>query len=322
MIFSKFDIATKARNRNACSRWATSKHRIASNSGGIGILLLAALAILLAVGGWYIIKSKMSLGARKQATEKVKRKDLLQRVTIGGTVSSLRKGIIAAPYNGYVRKVFVTVGQVVQAGDPLVSVGQSLQAQDTVFPLRAPFAGTVVQIEKAAGEFVKENDSKEFILRIDDMSKLFVLANAPEIERTKIKVGQAVEIRAAAIVSKVYHGVIRELTLAAKGKEDWGRSQAIEFPAKIEILDKDEQIRPGMSVLIDIVSDQREKVLTLPHEYLRKEGDQSFVLLSSGQRKDIKVGLQNEEGFEILEGLSEGDEILQIDFYGSADRPE
>ena len=87
-----------------------------------------------------------------------------------------------------------------------------------------------------------------------------------------------------------------------------------EFPIKIEILDKDETIRPGMSVIIDIVTGKKEKVLTLRHEYIHQEKDQQFVILTSGNRQNIKTGLQNEETIEIIEGLKEGDAIRKVDF--------
>ena len=80
----------------------------------------------------------------------------------------------------------------------------SLQSNDNPFPLRAPFSGTVVQIEKSEGEFIKEGDIKDFILRIDDTSKMFILANSPEIDRVKVKLNQEAVIKASAIINKQY----------------------------------------------------------------------------------------------------------------------
>lgn len=244
----------------------------------------------------------------------VTKQDFKQRVTIAGTVTPLRKTIITAPYNGYVKKLFVKVGDTVKQGDPLVSVVQSLQSGDNSFPLRSPLNGTVVQVEKSEGEFVKEGDAKEFILRIDDSSKLYVIANAPEIDRVKVKAGQEAIIKASAILSRKYKGIIRELSLAAREKEQWGRSQVVEFPIRIELSDNDEMLKSGMSVVIDVITAKKENVLTLRHEFIRRDNEKYYVILSSGTRKDIEVGIQNEEGFEILSGLSEGEKIKQIDF--------
>ena len=244
----------------------------------------------------------------------VVRKDLLQRTTFAGIVTPVKKTVITAPYNGYVKKLYVNIGDKVKQGDPLVSVVQSLQSGDNPFPLRSPLNGVVVQIEKYEGEYAKEGDPKDFILRIDDTSKLFVAANAPEIDRVKIKSGQEAIIKASAILNRSYKGIIREMSLAAREKDSWSRSQVVEFPVRIEITERDENLKSGMSVVIDVITGKKEKVLTLRHEYIRREGDAYFVKLSSGERREIKVGMQNEEGFEVDSGLQEGEKIRQVDF--------
>lgn len=254
-----------------------------------------------------MLKGKQKMGA-------VIRKDIIQRVTIAGTVTPFRKTIITAPYNGYLKKFFVKMGDKVMLGTPLVSVVQSLQSNDTSFPLRSPISGTVVQIEKTEGEYVKEGDSKEFILRIDDTSKIYILANVPEIDRMKIKSGQEAIIQASAILNRTYKGIIRQLSLAAIEKDQWSRSQIVEFSIRIEIINPDEIIQSGMSAIVDVITLKKENVLTLRHEFIRRENEKYFVIFPSGKRKNIEVGMQNEEDFEIISGLQEGQKIKQIDF--------
>lgn len=273
---------------------------------GIGVVIIAL--------GIPFYFSKGTSNKQQDGIGQVIKQDLVQRVTIAGAVSPLKKTIITAPYNGYVKKLFVKVGDHVKIGDPIVSIVPSLQSGDNAFPLRSPLNGTVVQVEKSEGEYVKEGDPKEFILRIDDTSKLFVLANAPEIDRVKVKNGQEAIIRASAILNRKYKGIIREISLAAREKEQWGRTQAVEFPIKIEITDNDETIQPGMSVVLDVIAAKKSNILTLRHEFIRRENENYYVILSSGKKQDIQVGIQNEEGFEIVSGLSEGDKVKQVDF--------
>ncbi|MBI2521134.1 MAG: efflux RND transporter periplasmic adaptor subunit [Bdellovibrio sp.] len=277
------------------------------------IIFFTALAVIVA-GCFFFFRSGMSTNKNEHGLGAVVKQDLVQRVTIAGTVTPLKKTIITAPYHGYVKKLFVKVGDKVNQGTPLVSVVQSLQSGDNPFPLRSPLTGTVVQIGKSEGEFVREGDPKEFILRIDDTSKLYVVANAPEIDRVKVKSGQDAVIKASAILNRKYQGVIRELSLAARDKEEWGRSQVVEFPIRIEITDSDEMLRPGMSVVIDVITAKKENILTLRHEFIHRNDEKYYVILSSGKARDIQVGLQNEESFEILSGLNEGEKVKQIDF--------
>jgi multidrug efflux pump subunit AcrA (membrane-fusion protein) len=242
------------------------------------------------------------------------KEDLIQRVTIAGTIVPAKKTFVTAPYNGYVKKVFVKTGDLVKKGDPIVSIVQSLQSSEDVFPLRAPFDGTVVQVAKSDGEFVREGDKNDFMMRIDDLSQLYVVANAPEMDRVKVKVGQEAIIKASAVLDRTFKGVIEELSLAAREKDDWSRTQVVEFPIRIRMVEVNEQVKSGMSVVVDVVTNRRDNVITLRHEFVHRDKDRFFVVLENGQQKDIKVGLQNENAFEVLEGLQADQKLKQVDF--------
>lgn len=253
-------------------------------------------------------------GQSESRYESVKKQDLVQRVTIAGNVEPEKKTIVTAPFSGYVKKLFVHVGQKVNKNDPLVSVVQSLQSVDPIFPLRAPFDGTVVAIQKQEGEFVKQDDPKDFILRIDSLGTLYVISNVPEIDMIKIKKGQETIIKASAILDKSYKGKVEDISLASKLQDDWRGNSKVEYPTKIKIEDADSLVKPGMSTIVDIITLKKENVLVLPHEYILREGEEYFVLLKNGSKTKITVGIQNEAFFEIVSGVSEGEVVKQIDF--------
>ncbi len=278
-----------------------------------------ALVAIMAASVWALTRSG-SAPQTKTIIGKVERGDLVQRVTIAGTVAPNRRTVISAPYNGYVRKIFVTMGQKLKAGDPVVSVAPSLTGNlDEVYPMRVPFAGTVVQILKTEGEYVDQNNREmNQLVRIDDLDKLFVDAISPEIEVGKIKVGQEVQIKAAAILDRSYAGSIKHISLAAKEQNQWEKSR-IEFPVTVEVTDPDGRLMPGMSVVIDVIANKKTGVLTLKHEFVNRDGEDYFVVRKSGEKRPIKVGLRNEESFEILEGLAEKDEVKSIDFLATSE---
>lgn len=261
--------------------------------------------------GW---NSQASKTTKTLQSATVKRGEMIQRSTISGVVTPLRKTIVTAPYQGYIREIFVKLGQDVERGDPIASVSQTLLSSEPVFPLRVPFKGKVVQVNKADGEFVKASDSTDFIVRIDDLSQLFVDSNVPELDRVKMKIGLDAEVRASAILDRTYKAVVRDLSLAAREVDRWGRSTAVEFPMRLEILDFDERLQPGMSVIVDIVTLKKTDVVILRHEFIARDRDQYFVHLMSGKRRNIEVGSQNEEYAEIISGLQEGEKIRKVDF--------
>ncbi|HUP56946.1 MAG TPA: efflux RND transporter periplasmic adaptor subunit, partial [Bdellovibrionota bacterium] len=243
----------------------------------------------------------------------VRRSDLLQRVTVVGTVVPKRRTVITAPYNGYVRKLFVKVGDQVKQGDPVVSISQSLAATDPVYPIRAPFSGTVVQVEKGEGEFVKEGETNDFVLRIDDLSSLFVTADVAEIDRTKVAAGREATMRAASVLSRTYKGLVKDVALAARDNAQKESSQVV-FGMRIEILDPDADLRPGISMVVDILAEEKRDVLTLRHEFVLREKGKHFIFLADSSKRPIEVGTQNDEEVEVLSGVAEGARVRQVDY--------
>lgn len=251
--------------------------------------------------------------ARKLRENTVTRGDLLQKVTVAGNVVPIRYSLVTAPYTGYVRKLYVNVGDTVKAGAPLVSVTQSLQSTDPVYPLRAPFSGLISQVMRLEGEFVRQDDTASYILRVDDFSKMYIDATVPEADRTKLRVGQSAVARATALGEKTYSAVIKEIAFAAKVQNSWSETQVL-FPVRLEILKTDRDLVSGLSVLVDVETAKRSNVLQVGVEFVEKKNGKFFVTLQDGSRKEVAVGIQNEEVVEIVSGLSEGDKVRQVDF--------
>lgn len=247
----------------------------------------------------------------------VTKQDLIQQITVAGNVTPLRKTIISPPYSAYVKHIYVKIGEVVKAGDPIISLTQSLrELGEQVYPLRAPFAGTVVQTPRSEGEYVELNKDGNLLVRIDDTSKLFVKAEVPESDIKQIKKDQEVVIRVNGIPEKTYHGVIRTIALAAKEKPGWSPSgDRVAYDVELEITDKDAKVLPGMSAIVDIIIAKKEQVLVIPLECVKKDADKFFVTLATGKTTEIKVGMQNDRYFEVLSGLKENDSVRTVDFY-------
>jgi len=251
-------------------------------------------------------------------------KELTQRVTVRGFITPRRKTFISAPYSGYIKRIYVQVGQKIQAGDPIISITQSLRnPTEEIYPMRSPFDGTVMQILKTEGEYVDQVSYKNqslggfvpgnALVRIDDLSKLFVEAIAPEIEIDKIKQGQEVTISSSALLGRTYQGIIQTIFLAANAQGDFDKSKT-EFSLMIQFLKVDAHLKPGMSVIVDIITQKISRALVLRHEFIQKKSDQYWVTLQDGTQKKIEVGIQNEDFFEIRSGLKEGEKVHQTDF--------
>jgi len=278
-----------------------------------------AFAGLIAGGAYAYQRHKTQSTATDQSTlGVVKRGDITLKVTIAGGITPKRHAVITPPYLGYVQKVFVKIGDRVRQGDPLVSIAQTISSsEEQVFPLRSPLSGLVVQVWRKEGEYVTPNgtpgNADPTLVRIDDVSRLNIDANVPEVEIGKLKVGLPVVIRAVAVPQRHYSGQIIEIAQAAKEQDRWERAR-VEFAIKVDVLDKDDQLKSGMSAVLDIIVREAKNVLLLPHEYVQKTGEHYFVTTADGQQRPVAIGLTNEEAFEIKDGVKEGDLVRPVDF--------
>ncbi|MGE0764397.1 MAG: efflux RND transporter periplasmic adaptor subunit [Bdellovibrionales bacterium] len=248
-------------------------------------------------------------------TGKVEKTDVIQRTTLNGSLRGNRQSQIQPGYSGYVGKVFVKVGEDVKAGQALVSITQTInQNLNEVFPIRAPFAGKVTQILKQEGEYISTSSSNNALLVLDDLTSMWIDANIPEVDIAKVSLGLEAQIRANALPGRTYKGAVQTLSLSSKAATDrWDRGR-VEFPAEIRVLDPDQDLKPGMTVVVDVISAKVEGVLAVRHEFVHRERGDVFLIDKNDRRYPVELGLSNEDMVEIRSGVSEGFEVKMKDF--------
>jgi multidrug efflux pump subunit AcrA (membrane-fusion protein) len=275
------------------------------------LVILAFVSMAAGIGFQIYRSGQSTLGESRYG--RVRRGDLIQRVTVSGQIQPLKRTIFIPPYTGYIHKIFVTIGQKVRKGDPVIAIAPTLSGAEQIFPIRAPFDGIIVDIGKTEGEFVVEKKETDRMVRLDNNDKFFVIAKSAELDAARIRKGMEVEIRVNAIGKSILKGIVRNLDLAAEEADGW-KAQQSTFDVRVEVLNPPDELRSGQSAILDIVTDRYKDVLYLEHEFINKEGDRNFVITRKGKRKDIQVGRQSDVAVEILSGLHEGEEVEQVDF--------
>lgn len=277
-----------------------------------GKLLIAILCIAAGTAGWKFWRSDDASAGHRLG--KVKRGDVIQRVTVSGQVRPLRHTAFVAPYAGYISKIYVKVGQRVKENDPIVAIKSSLQSPEPVYPLRAPFGGVVVDVAKMEGEYVNEKDAKDVIARVDDLSSYYVIARAPELDASRIRKGMKAEIRVSALEgSGVIKGVVRDIDLSAQDADGWKNQQST-FNVRVEVINPPEGLHSGQSAILDIVTQKISNVLFVEHEFINQDGEDHYVISKKGKKIPVVTGRQSDTAMEIKSGLFEGEELQQIDF--------
>ena len=76
---------------------------------------------------------------------------------------------------------------------------------------------------------------------------------------------------------------------------------------------EDFQLREGLTVTVSITVNERNDVLLVPNKAITRQGQETYVqVLKDGgtEPRSIKTGISDWQLTEVIEGLSEGEQIL------------
>lgn len=189
----------------------------------------------------------------------------------------------------------------------------AIQATIDMAHITAPFAGTVTDTNVQIGDQVNPGTNA---FRIDDLSRMLVDVMVPEVDINNIKIGQEVDLTFDAITNKEYSGKVVEV--ARVGTTTAG---VVNFEVTIEILNPDEQVRPGMTAAVNIVISNLTDILLIPNRAVRMvDGKRVIYLMKNGVPTEvqIEIGSSSDTLSELISGdVKEGDTIIlnpTIDF--------
>lgn len=128
-----------------------------------------------------------------------------------------------------------------------------------------------------------------------------------EIDISKVKANQKVQISVDAFPERKYTGVITEV---ANIGEQMRNSNAKVFEVKIKVHEFDSILRPAMTTKNIINTSVIPDVLFLPIECIQNSDTITFVYMADKKvKQQIRTGSTNENQIIVKEGLKEGDQV-------------
>ncbi len=171
--------------------------------------------------------------------------------------------------------------------------------------ITAPISGKVTSISVSSGEMISPSIP---LLSIIDVSRIFVKVGISEKDISKIKEGQKVSLEIDAFPEEKFRGEV-----VSKGVAVDQISKALEV--KIEILQPETDIPIGVFARGDILVKTNQNTLIVPSSALtRKKGGIYVYVIEEGvaRQKEVVLGIIQDERVEILDGLSEKEEIVVL----------
>jgi HlyD family secretion protein len=174
--------------------------------------------------------------------------------------------------------------------------------------VRAPFAGTVIDVAVREGELVGVYAQ---LVRLADLKQLYVQAHVDEIDVGQIAPGQRVTVTLDAFPGRPLPGVVEEIAPAVtldRGSATYLTRIRVDPPPDLPL-------RLGMAASVTIVTEEREGVLLVPRAALERVGERNYVTVLRGRRRQrvpVTVGWMDAASCEVIAGLQEGDRVLLV----------
>ncbi len=148
------------------------------------------------------------------------------------------------------------------------------------------------------------------LIDLPDLSSMIVKTRVREVDLFKIQIGKKATIEVDAYPHLKFSGTISSIGVLAMA--DLGRpAEEKYFEVRIALDESDPCLRPGMTTRVVIHAQQAENALTVPLHALFDEHKQTFCYFACSQnqfeKREIKLGISNEQWAEVKEGLQEGD---------------
>ncbi len=172
--------------------------------------------------------------------------------------------------------------------------------------VKAPFDGTITSLTFSRGDMVSAGS---LAAQIADLSELFVDVPISEVDIPLIKVGQEAELVFDAYFDQTFSGTVVEV--ATIGVNTAG---IVNYNVTIQLDSNDQGIRPGMTVGVNILVEEKPNTYTVPAEsVVSRNGDYFVYILRDGKPIEVEViiGAYSSRKIEILEGdIQDGESIL------------
>jgi hypothetical protein len=186
-----------------------------------------------------------------------------------------------------------------------------LQIVLSKFIIKAPSEGMIIYKRDRMGTKRKVGSSispwDNVVATLPDMASMISKTYVNEIDVSKVKAGQKVEIMVDAFPEKKYTGMV---TSVANIGEQLPNADAKVFEVNIEVDGSDPILRPSMTTGNKVITKTISDVTYIPLESVQAGTDSiPFVYLKKGVRQIVVLGESNENNVVIEQGLEPGVQV-------------
>ncbi len=209
--------------------------------------------------------------------------------------------------------------------------------------LYAPIGGTIYSLKVETGEKVVGTAmmTGTEMMRIADLDRMEVVVEVNENDIVRVSLYDTAVVEVDAYLDHEFRGVVTEIANSATSS-GMNVDQVTSFNVKIllirdsykDLIDESHKtpFRPGMSATVEIMTETRNNILSIPIQAVTTRADTSGIneedMISAADReskevvfvvsedeemalsKEVKTGIQDRNYIEILSGIQENEKVI------------
>ena len=150
------------------------------------------------------------------------------------------------------------------------------------------------------------------IMNLPNLKRMQVKTSVHESVLDQIKKGLNVSIRVDAFPDRHYQGSVQSVAVLPD-QGGWFSSDTKVYPTVVTIDEDVEQLKPGMTAVVEIHVDYLKNVIAVPIQAVMQVEDETWCYVDAGgqpERRCIQVGKTNDKFVEIRDGIREGERVV------------
>jgi membrane fusion protein (multidrug efflux system) len=171
--------------------------------------------------------------------------------------------------------------------------------------IRAPIAGVVSERFIKVGNTIEVNAPT---FQITSLEPLVSYLYVPEREYRQIESGQSASLRVDAVSETEFVATVARISPVVDPETGT-------FKITIEVSDPSRRLKPGMFARISIVHDMHANALQIPRSAIVDESGETSVFVVEddvAQRRAVSTGFSQNGLVEIMDGLSDGENVVTV----------
>ena len=179
---------------------------------------------------------------------------------------------------------------------------QKYQSDLTNTVIKSPISGVISDKALNIGQMTSPGT---VLAKVNDISSVYARIQVSQDKISNVKIGQAATVTVDG-GDKKYDGVIQNMDLSAD-------TSSRVFNCKIKIDNGDKSLLPGIFGKVQLISEQKIEIITVPINALVGSEGNYFVFINDNgkaKKQKITIGETDENNVEITSGVKDGDIVI------------